>query len=138
MQGKLRDQSMQKRKLKAAHRVAYVIRYTGEHLLKYRDYMWPGLQKGVFPNTSNCINLENRKFVIKKHMKLKLSPAIKLCWCLLLTKSIDYTNLKLRIIKIGKMDVCGRPLFANLVTYISTGIGNLSCFTTFIFPPLYL
>ena len=30
--------------------------------------------------------------------------------------SIAFTNLKLQIVKVGKLDVCGRPLFASPIT----------------------
>ena len=46
-------------------------------------------------------------------MKLKLSSTIKLCWCIQLTnfKSIAFANLKLRIVKVVNMDVCGKIPF---------------------------
>jgi len=54
-------------------------------------------------------------------MKLKLSPTTlhyvgDSCWPYF--KSIAFTNLKLQIVKVGKLDVCGRPLFANLVANV--------------------
>jgi len=42
--------------------------------------------KRGLPHTSNCTNLEDHNFVIKWHMKLKLSPAINLSVYFLLTK----------------------------------------------------
>ena len=45
-----------------------------------------GFAKRDLPHTSNFINLEDHNFVIKRQMKLKLSPAIKQCWYFLLTK----------------------------------------------------
>ena len=37
--------------------------------------------------------------------------------CLPNFKSIAFTNLKLEIVKVNKLDVCWRPLFANPVTF---------------------
>jgi len=45
-----------------------------------------GFMKRGLPHTINFMNLEDHKFVIKRHMKLKLSQAIKLCWCFILNK----------------------------------------------------
>ena len=45
-----------------------------------------GFAKGGLSHTSNFINLEDHNFVVKRDMKLKLSPAIKLRWYFLLTK----------------------------------------------------
>jgi len=50
------------------------------------NYFWPDLRKGIFHTLPVFIDLEDHNFVVKKDMKLKLSPAIKLCWCFLLTK----------------------------------------------------
>ena len=42
-------------------------------------------KRGVL-HTSSYVNLENHNLVIKRHTKLKVSPAIHLFWCFLLTK----------------------------------------------------
>ena len=46
-----------------------------------------GFAKRGLPHTSDFINLEDHNFDVKRHMKLKLSPSIKHCRCILLTKS---------------------------------------------------
>ena len=78
--------------------------------------------KRGLPHTSNSLNLEDHNYnlAIKHSMELKLFPAIKPCWHLLHTK-FQVNNLyqfKLWIIKVAKLDECGRPLLANLVTII--------------------
>jgi len=50
-----------------------------------------GFAKRGLPHTSNFIKLKDHNFVIKIYMKLKLTPAIKLCWCFLLTKFQVYS-----------------------------------------------
>ena len=67
-----------------------------------------GFAKRGLPHTSNLMNLEDHSFAIKRHMKLKLSPVIKLCLSPNF-KPIALTNVKLWIVKIGKIDVYGRP-----------------------------
>jgi len=47
-----------------------------------------GFVKWGLPHTFNSITLEDHDFqiVIKIHTKLKLSPAMHLCWCFMLTE----------------------------------------------------
>ena len=37
----------------------------------------------------------------------------------ILSQYVAFTNRMLQIVKVGKLDVCGRPLFTNLVTYFA-------------------
>ena len=72
------------------------LRFDGKHInmdIEYvvrTSHIWSsyvtGFAKRGLPHTSNCTNLEDHNFVIKWHMKLKLSPAINLCVYFLLTK----------------------------------------------------
>jgi len=55
------------------------------------------------------MNLEDHELVINRHMKLKLSPTIKLCWCFLLNKQLYQSE----VVRVGEMDA---P-FANMVMF---------------------
>jgi len=81
-----------------------------------------GFVKRGLPHTSNIKNLEdhNFEFIIKRHVMLKLFPAIKLygvTYYLPNFKSIAFTNL-IQSYELSKVVnwMCGRPLFANPVT----------------------
>jgi len=63
------------------------------------------LRKGVLLHPSNSMNLEDRNLLIKRHTKLKVSLSYVGATCQSSFKSIAFTNLKLRIIKVGKLDV---------------------------------
>ena len=78
-----------------------------------------GFAKRGLPHTSNSMNLEDHNLVFKAHTNLKFSPSINYVGSHYSPnfKPITYCNLKLLIIKVSILDVCGRPLFANPVTY---------------------
>ena len=91
------------------------------------NYMWPDLRKGVFhthPIVQNwkIINLLSNDIWSWNF----LQPLTYVgTFCLPNFKSIALSNLTLRIVKVGKLDVCGRPLFANPVTYIQWSCESL-------------
>jgi len=57
--------------------------------------------------------VETPKF--KEKWQETITASINLCWYSL--KGMAVFSLMLLIVNVGKLDVCGRPLFANLVTY---------------------
>jgi len=74
----------------------------------------------LWKSTSNFLNLK---------LNWNLTSAIKLCMhvgasCWPNFNSIAFANLKLQN-DIVDMDVCGRPLFINPVTYLNFGISIL-------------
>ena len=87
-------------------------------------------------HASNCINMKDHNFAIKHHTKLRLTPSITHCWCLLL-RSIAFSDLKLWIIKVGELDVCGKSshtiFFSTLLFWLRShlGIKQLGCSPTF-------
>jgi len=81
--------------------------------------MWPDLRKGVFHThpilwTWKPITLWSRKIQAWNFLHL-LTYDCNQCWPNL--KAIPLPNLMFWFSKVGKLDVCGRPLFANPVTY---------------------
>ena len=84
--------------------------------------MWPDLRKRVLHTwMSNSMNFEDN-FVIKRHhiwnwnFLQPLNCVGASCWTNF--KSTAFTKFKLlQIVEVGNLDVCGRPIFANLVTY---------------------
>ena len=81
-----------------------------------------GFAKRGLPHTSNSMNLEDYNLDFKAHTNLKFSTSINLQYvgthCCPNFKAMAVFNLKLLITKVDKLDVCGRPLFANPVTNI--------------------
>jgi len=81
-------------------------------------YLWPDLRKGVFHTHAILVTwktvtwLSNNKW--SWNFFQPLSYVGTFCWPNF--KSVACANLKLWIVKVGKLDVCGRPLFANPVT----------------------
>ena len=83
-------------------------------------HYWPstvvtGFAKRGLPHTSNSMNFEDCNLGFKAHTNLHLSTHVN-THCCPNFKPTAVFNLKLLIVKVGKLDVCGRPLFANLVT----------------------
>ena len=89
--------------------------------LSRKLYNVTGFAKRGLPHTSNSLNLEDHNLAIADkwswNFLQSLSYVGTFCWPNF--KSVACTNLKLWIVKVGKLDVCGRPLFANPVTYIA-------------------
>ena len=85
--------------------------------------------KRGLPYTSNSMNLENCNLGFKVYTNLKFSTLTYVgTRCCLNFKGLAVFNLKLLIVKVGKMDVCGRPLFANPVTIMFN-----PCITTHVY-----
>jgi len=61
--------------------------------------------------------LKERNWAVKRHKKLKLFFSHLAVLVLPSDQISAFTDLKLQIIKVGKLDVHGKPLFANPVTY---------------------
>ena len=99
--------------------------------LQTKTHMWPDLRKGVFHThaileTWKTVTwLSNNKW--SWNFFQPFSYVGTFCWPNF--KSVACANLKLWIVKVGKLDVCGRPLFANPVTYwlAVTKITKLYC-----------
>ena len=73
--------------------------------------------KEGLPHTSNSMDLEDHNLVMKDIWSWQLSIYVDTSWWSNVT-SVAITNLKLWIIKVGKFDVCGKPSFANPVTFV--------------------
>jgi len=85
-----------------------------------------GFAKRGLPHTSNNITLKDCNLSLKAltnhrlltHVDLHYHPNFK---------TVAVFNLKLRFAKVGKLDVCGRSLFTNSVTYHGVTITFLGC-----------
>ena len=80
-----------------------------------------GFAKGGLPHTSNSTNLEgcNLGFEAHKNLKFSISTTYVCTHCCPNFKGIAASNVKLLIVNVGKLVVCGRPLFANPVYYVA-------------------
>jgi len=81
----------------------------------YQPAMVTGSAKKGHQHTSDSMQMEDHNLVFKRYTMLELSSVIKLCWCFQLTKFQANNCYQLHIVKVGELDVHGRPLFANLV-----------------------
>jgi len=71
----------------------------------------------MHPLTSNSIKLKDCDLSLKEHANLKFSPRVNLCWYSLQSKFQGNSYFQSEV-KVGKLGVCGRPLFGNPVTYV--------------------
>ena len=97
----------------------YVNNYeTGGHIMRWLYFHTLTVANNYF--LWRCTNTFVTGFVERGLLHTSNSyPFIHLCWCFLLTKYQVSSNLKLWIIKVGKLDVCGRPLYVNPVTFVT-------------------
>jgi len=91
--------------------------------------MWPDLRKGVF-HTHPVLWVWKTitglsKMIWSWNFLQPLSYVSASCWSNF--KLIAFTNWRLWIIKVSNLDVCGRPLFANPVTYTLLHTANTQC-----------
>ena len=78
-------------------------------------------EKGL-PHTSNFLSFKDHNLMFKYSTIETWNLHHVLCYVSILNsricRSIPFNNLNLWIVEACKSDVCGTPLFANLVTYI--------------------
>ena len=78
-----------------------------------------GFAKRGLPRASNFLTLKGHNLVFKYDTILKLSSPLTLFWCSKLYNLQVHSSYTCKVMNRGSLEigcVCGRPLFANLVT----------------------
>jgi len=84
-----------------------------------------GFVKRGLPHTSNSMNLEDCNLGFKAHTNLHQLTYFG-AHCCPNFKGMAVFNLTLLIVKVIKLDVCGKPLFANPVLHAYLAVLQLS------------